>query len=323
MLQWGLYAASLRLPFLPTYAGLGSAVMDINPDLRTVRSPYDGGEELVAVPAIHLDAAFVHLNRADARGNAVFTGPDLYFDDLFLGAAAPGRRFLSVERIVPTDELTEGRCHADAHRPLDGRRRDRGTQRRPLHQLRARLRAGRGVPAALRRRGPGSRDVEGVRRPLPRPATRPTTRRQRPARTQAAATSERPVTDSPVTRAEVCVVAWPRRSAATARSSPRAWAPSRCWPPAWPGRRSSPTCWCPTARPTSSTATCPSGAGDPTDRGVDPVPAGVPHAWAGRRHVIMGASQIDRYGNQNIAAMARGPGRRPSSSASAARRATP
>jgi acyl CoA:acetate/3-ketoacid CoA transferase beta subunit len=26
-------------------------------------------------------------------------------------------------------------------------------------------------------------------------------------------------------------------------------------------------------------------------------------AWAGRRHVIMGASQIDRYGNQNIAAI--------------------
>ena len=38
MLQWGLYAASLRLPFLPTRAGLGSDVMRINPWLRTVRS---------------------------------------------------------------------------------------------------------------------------------------------------------------------------------------------------------------------------------------------------------------------------------------------
>jgi glutaconate CoA-transferase, subunit A len=105
MLQWGLYAASLRLPFLPTRSGLGSDVLVLNPSLRTVRSPYEDGEELVAVPAITLDAAFVHLNRSDGRGNASFLGPDLYFDDLFLGAAAPGRRFVSSERVVPTEDL--------------------------------------------------------------------------------------------------------------------------------------------------------------------------------------------------------------------------
>jgi len=112
MLQWALYAGSLRLPFLPTRAGLGSGVMDVNPALRTVRSPYPDGEELLAVPAIRLDAAFVHLNRADQRGNAQFLGPDLYFDDLFLGAADPGRRFVSCERVVPTENLLdEGSFH--------------------------------------------------------------------------------------------------------------------------------------------------------------------------------------------------------------------
>jgi acyl CoA:acetate/3-ketoacid CoA transferase alpha subunit len=112
MLQWGLYAASLRLPFLPTRAGLGSDVMSMNPWLRTVRSPYDDNEELVAMPAVQLDAALVHLNRADARGNAQYLGPDLYFDDLYLGAAAPGRRFVSCERIVPTEDLLkEGSIH--------------------------------------------------------------------------------------------------------------------------------------------------------------------------------------------------------------------
>jgi glutaconate CoA-transferase subunit A len=112
MLQWALYAASLRLPFLPTRAGLGSDVMTVNPSLRTVRSPYDDGEALVAVPALPLDAAFVHLNRADERGNAQFLGPDLYFDDLFLTAAAPGRRFVSVEKVIGTDELLkEGSFH--------------------------------------------------------------------------------------------------------------------------------------------------------------------------------------------------------------------
>jgi glutaconate CoA-transferase, subunit A len=104
MLQLGLYAAAQRLPFLPTRSGLGSDVLRVNPQLRTVRSPY-GDEELVAVPALRLDAALVHLNRADARGNAQFLGPDLYFDDLYCMAA--DRAYVSCERIVPTEELGE------------------------------------------------------------------------------------------------------------------------------------------------------------------------------------------------------------------------
>src|SRR5881628_1687845 len=57
MFSTALSAAAQRLPFLPTRAGLGSAVLRANPDLRTVRSPYADGEELVAVPAQHLDIA--------------------------------------------------------------------------------------------------------------------------------------------------------------------------------------------------------------------------------------------------------------------------
>ncbi len=110
MLQWGLYAAALRLPFLPTRAGLGSDVMAINPELRTVRSPYEDGEELVAMPALELDAAIVHMNRADARGNAQFLGPDPYFDDLYCMAAQ--RRFVSCEKIVETSDLLKaGTAH--------------------------------------------------------------------------------------------------------------------------------------------------------------------------------------------------------------------
>lgn len=103
MLQWGLYAAALRLPFLPSRAGLGSDVMAVNPELRTVRSPYSDGEELVAVPALALDAALVHVNRADPRGNGQVLGPDPYFDDLFCMAAR--RRFVSCERVVATEDL--------------------------------------------------------------------------------------------------------------------------------------------------------------------------------------------------------------------------
>jgi len=44
---------------------------------------------------------------------------------------------------------------------------------------------------------------------------------------------------------------------------------------------------------------------------------------AGRRHVMMGAAQLDRTGTRTSPASAPGSGRRPSCSASAARRATP
>ncbi|WP_197016322.1 CoA transferase subunit A [Actinomadura viridis] len=107
MFMFGLYAAAHRLPFLPTPAGLGSDVLKVNPHLRTVRSPYhdgpeDGGE-LIAVPPLKMDAALVHMNRADRRGNAQYLGPDPYMDDLF--AKAAGRTYVSCERIVETAGL--------------------------------------------------------------------------------------------------------------------------------------------------------------------------------------------------------------------------
>jgi len=106
MLQWGLYAAALRLPFLPTRAGLGTDVMTVNPHIKKVKSPYADGEELVAMPAIHLDAALIHMNRADIRGNGQFLGPDPYFDDLFCMAAK--RRYMSCEKLVDTADLAKG-----------------------------------------------------------------------------------------------------------------------------------------------------------------------------------------------------------------------
>ncbi|MCA9644354.1 MAG: CoA transferase subunit A, partial [Myxococcales bacterium] len=69
MFQWGLYAAALRLPFLPTRAGLGSDVLKYNPGLKLVSSPYEDGEQLVAMPALNLDVALIHMNRGDAAGN--------------------------------------------------------------------------------------------------------------------------------------------------------------------------------------------------------------------------------------------------------------
>jgi glutaconate CoA-transferase subunit A len=113
----GLQAAAWRVPFLPTRAGLGSDVLTTNPGLEVVRSPYGAGSpyladpadaeiELVAMPALHLDAAIVHTNRADPAGNAQVLGPDAFFDPLFLGAAE--RRFVTTERIVEDGVLAGG-----------------------------------------------------------------------------------------------------------------------------------------------------------------------------------------------------------------------
>ncbi|WP_406501698.1 acyl CoA--acetate/3-ketoacid CoA transferase subunit alpha [Streptomyces sp. NBC_01590] len=104
MFMWGLHAAANRLPFLPVRAGLGSDVMRVNPGLRTVTSPYEDGEEFVAMPALRMDAALVHLNRADRFGNGQYLGPDPYFDDLFCEAADAA--YMSCERLVDTTELT-------------------------------------------------------------------------------------------------------------------------------------------------------------------------------------------------------------------------
>jgi glutaconate CoA-transferase subunit A len=117
LVHLGLQAAAWRVPFLPSRVGLGSDLLRHNPRLRTFTSPVPGpdgadGEQLVAMPALNVDAAVCHLNRADRRGNAMFLGPDLYWDDLMLQAAPTGGRFISAERIVETaDLLAEGCVH--------------------------------------------------------------------------------------------------------------------------------------------------------------------------------------------------------------------
>lgn len=99
----GLRAGANRMSFLPTRAGLASDVLAMNPELKTVSSPYDD-EEYVAVPGIRMDVALIHLNRADRLGNGQYLGPDPYFDDLF--AMAADRCFLSTETVVETAELS-------------------------------------------------------------------------------------------------------------------------------------------------------------------------------------------------------------------------
>lgn len=105
MVQLGLKAAAARLPFLPSRVGLASDVLTVNPELRTVTSPYADGETLVAVPALPLDVAVCHVNEADARGNSRISGPDPFFDEWLCRAAE--RAFLTTETLVDTDAFDD------------------------------------------------------------------------------------------------------------------------------------------------------------------------------------------------------------------------
>jgi len=103
MLQLGLRAAAWRVPFLPTRVGLGTDILNHNPEIKTVRSPYPDGAVLVAMPALKLDVALLHVTESDERGNSVILGPDPYFDDLMARAAT--EVFVSCDRLAPTARI--------------------------------------------------------------------------------------------------------------------------------------------------------------------------------------------------------------------------
>lgn len=87
MFEWGLRAAGMRMSFLPTRCGLATDVLARNPSLKTIQSPYGDGEVYLAMPALKLDAALLHVNEADRLGNTLIRGADTFFDHLYARAA--------------------------------------------------------------------------------------------------------------------------------------------------------------------------------------------------------------------------------------------
>ncbi len=103
MLHWGLRAAAMKMPFLPTRIGIGTDLVK-QPELsKRVKSPFEDGEEFVAMPALRLDAALLHVHRADERGNVLTLSPDPFFDELC--ARAADVTYVTAEKVVPTAAL--------------------------------------------------------------------------------------------------------------------------------------------------------------------------------------------------------------------------
>lgn len=103
-LSMALLAGQLGLPFMPTLTQLGSDLEVWNPDhLARVACPFTG--RLVgAVRALTPDLALIHVQKADAAGNAQKLG-SLGMDRMGLHAAR--RIVVTTERLVPTEEIRE------------------------------------------------------------------------------------------------------------------------------------------------------------------------------------------------------------------------
>lgn len=111
MLHWGLRAAGYRLPFLPIRGGLATAFMQNNPEMKTVQSPYEDGEKLLAMPAIKLDVALLQMHKADQLGNVRLYSPDPFFDEWF--ARAADKTYINAEEVVPQLESDEADAKAN------------------------------------------------------------------------------------------------------------------------------------------------------------------------------------------------------------------
>jgi glutaconate CoA-transferase subunit A len=96
-----LKAAAMGLPYLPTFTGLGGDIVRGHQRIRPIEDPF-GGPGLLAVGAIKPDVAIVHVQRADASGNAHLWG-NL---GLTVEAAYAARRTIVVcEEIVPDEVI--------------------------------------------------------------------------------------------------------------------------------------------------------------------------------------------------------------------------
>lgn len=104
-LEVAIEAAGRNVPFLPLPGPDGSDLVGRNPGFyERVRSPFDEGEDIMAVRAVRPDVAIVHALRCDSVGNAQFDGTFGMDPEL---AKAAGRVVVTCEELVSTEEIGE------------------------------------------------------------------------------------------------------------------------------------------------------------------------------------------------------------------------
>lgn len=98
-----LKAAGMGIPFLPTRTALGSDVAKGNPYFVEMESPYAPHEKLHAIKALSPDVAIMHVQRADADGNAHCWGS---FGVMIEAVRAAKKVILIAEEIVAPEVIT-------------------------------------------------------------------------------------------------------------------------------------------------------------------------------------------------------------------------
>jgi glutaconate CoA-transferase subunit A len=101
MFYAGLRAAAQRVPFNPWRSGLGTSFPQINPAIKVFTDPCNG-EQLLAIPAVNIDVAFLHAAVSDIYGNVQYIG-HAYGDRAIYAAA--DLTFVQVEQIVSNEEI--------------------------------------------------------------------------------------------------------------------------------------------------------------------------------------------------------------------------
>jgi len=101
-LALALQAGAMGVPFLPTRTAMGSDVPTGNHFFYQVFSPFEGKEPLLAVRALHPDVAIVHVQRADAEGNAHCWGN---FGVMIEAVRAARKVIVVAEKIVEPDVI--------------------------------------------------------------------------------------------------------------------------------------------------------------------------------------------------------------------------
>ena len=93
-------AGAAGLPFAVFRGYRGAELRRVNSNIKEIVCPFTG-EKLAAVPAIKLDAAIVHAQKADTKGNVLFEGIVGVQKQAVLAAK---RSIVTVEEIVDTLE---------------------------------------------------------------------------------------------------------------------------------------------------------------------------------------------------------------------------
>ena len=95
-----LKAAALGVPYLPTRSLVGSTMAEENGDAVRI---IDGPEPLAHVSALVPDVSFVHAWAADRSGNAVLAPP--FGENVYGALAASSGVIVTADHIVPTETL--------------------------------------------------------------------------------------------------------------------------------------------------------------------------------------------------------------------------